>query len=248
MKPWKIYERMIAQLLVDGLSTNLAVTVNARIRGAITGVLRQIDVLIEPRHDSDNSQRAIVEAKRRRRAIDVKDVETLLGMMDDVEARFGYLVCPTGHSEAALRRAQDTVRICLVPLDRIADFDPTAWPACRAPRCATGKIFWDGFPQVEMAGVPLALVGNAIDAAAHVGFPQMVGKCETCGAFHASCLTCGDILLVPHADDEDYGHQCSCRSFWFWLGSIERDAHGRRSAELHLVILATVHTVNRRSL
>jgi hypothetical protein len=72
-------------------------------------------VLIEPRHTPDILRRSIVEAKRIERKIHVKGVEMLLGMMDDVDARHGYLVCPTGHSNAALQRAQDSVRICLIP-------------------------------------------------------------------------------------------------------------------------------------
>ncbi len=58
----------------------------------------------------------------------------------------------SGHSEAALWRAQDTVRICLIPLVRIAAFDPTEWPECLGP-CEGGRIFWNDFPQVEMKAV-----------------------------------------------------------------------------------------------
>lgn len=146
MEAWKIYERMIAQLFMHQISTGLCVTPNAGIMGQRSGVLRQVDVLIEPRHLPDSLRRSIVEAKRIERKIYVKDVEHLIGMMDDVDARFGYLVCPTGHSDGALRRAQDSIRICLVPLDRIADFDPTAWPECLG-KCKEGRIFWDGFPK-----------------------------------------------------------------------------------------------------
>lgn len=244
MESWKVYERMIAQLFADQLSTGFSVTPNARIVGSLTGVARQIDVLIEARHDTDNSRRAIVEAKRRSRAIHVKDVESLLGMMDDVEARFGYLVCPAGHSDAALKRAQGTVRICLVPLDRIRDFDPTAWPPCRRERCAAGRIFWDGFPQVELKAQPVASGGAPVILA----YRQKVGKCETCGSFHVECSACGETLFIPHDDENDAGRQCACRQPWFWLASIERDELGRPSAELHFIFGLTIYTVNRRSL
>src|SRR3546814_11877283 len=72
---WKLYERLIARLMADQLSTEFCVTPNASILGAITGIKRQIDVLIEARHDTDNSRRIIVDAKRRKRKNDVKDVE-----------------------------------------------------------------------------------------------------------------------------------------------------------------------------
>ena len=246
MEAWKIYERMIAQLFADQVSTGLCVTANARIMGARSGVLRQIDVLIEPRHTPDILRRSIVEAKRIERKIHVKDVETLLGMMDDVDARHGYLVCPTGHSDAALRRAQESVRLCLVPLDRIADFDPTAWPECLGS-CKDGRIFWDGFPQVEIRAVA---ADDPLGRIKLLAYPQKVGKCDVCGAFHVHCLSCSDTLIVPHdVGEEDCGHQCSCQLPWFWLGSIEADELGRRTAELHLVIGAgNVATVNRRPL
>lgn len=241
MEAWKIYERMIAQLFSEQISTGLCVTPNARIMGKQSGVLRQVDVLIEPRHMPDYRRRSIVEAKRIARKIHVKDVEHLLGMTDDVGARFGYLVCPTGHSDGALRRAQDTVRICLVPLDRIADFDPQLWPACLGG-CGDGRIFWDGFPQIEMKAM------RADDPSGHIrefAFRQKVGKCDVCGSFHAHCMTCGDTLLVPHDDESDIGRQCSCQFPWFWIGSIERDEHERPVAELHFVIGTAVTTVNR---
>jgi hypothetical protein len=241
MEAWKIYERMIAQLFSEQVPTGLCVTPNARIMGQRSGVLRQVDVLIEPRHGPDYRRRSIVEAKRIARKIHVKDVETLLGMMDDVGARFGYLVCPTGHSDGALRRAQDTVRICLVPLDRIADFDPRSWPACLGG-CNGGRIFWDGFPQVEMKGM------RPGDPSGHIrifAYPQKVGKCDACGSFHAHCMTCGDTLLVPYVDESDIGRQCSCRLPWFWIGSIERDEKGRPVAELHFVVGTELTTVDR---
>ena len=246
MAPWKIYERMVAQLFADQSVTGLCVTPNARIHGVVSGTLRQIDVLIEPRHAPDPTRRAIVEAKRFKRRIHVKDVESLLGMMDDVAARYGYLVCPAGHSEAALKRAQDSVRICLVPLDRIADFDPTLWPECRGERCTTGRVFWDGFCQVDLT----ATRADASSAAPkHIVTPQKVGKCESCGAFHVYCFGCSDMLLVPHADESDDGRQCSCALPWFWIGSIEEGDDQRTSAELHLVAgFGELLTVNRHPL
>jgi restriction endonuclease len=80
--PWELYERMIARLIADQARTDLCVTPNARITGRITGIQRQIDVLIDARHDTDNTRRIIVDAKHRKRKVDVKDVEALLGVME----------------------------------------------------------------------------------------------------------------------------------------------------------------------
>jgi len=45
------------------------------------------------------------EAHRYAEPIDVKDVEAFLGMMDDVGAKMGVIVCPKGYSAGAQRRA-----------------------------------------------------------------------------------------------------------------------------------------------
>jgi hypothetical protein len=90
MKPreqnWKLYERMIARLVANQSTTDLCVTPNAWMVGQISGIKRQIDVLIDARHDTDNSRRVIVDAKLRKRQIDVRDVETFRGLMADVNA------------------------------------------------------------------------------------------------------------------------------------------------------------------
>lgn len=112
---WELYERLLARMIADQLESDLCVTPNAHIVGRITGVRRQVDVLIEARHDTDNSRRIIVDAKRRSRKIDVKDVESFRGLMEDVGATHGYLVSPAGHTKAAEKRAQTAVSIRIVP-------------------------------------------------------------------------------------------------------------------------------------
>jgi len=241
---WEVYERMIARLMANQLSTGLCVTPNARIQGRISGRKRQIDVLIDSRHDTDNSRRIIVDAKQKKRKVDVKDVEAFRGMMEDVGATHGYLVCPAGHTKAAERRAQSAVMICLVPLDYIENFDPSTWPRCMRASCDHGRIFWDGYPEINMGLQPIGSLSP--QARTRRSFIHHVGKCDRCGKFHVQCMTCDQVLLVP--EDYDVGHQCRCRLPWFWLASVEQDEHGQDSAELHLVIgNGEVTTVDRRS-
>lgn len=66
---WKKYERLIAQMMRNQLDTNFTVTPNATIKGILSNINRQIDVLIDSRHDTDNSTRLIVDAKIRKRKI-----------------------------------------------------------------------------------------------------------------------------------------------------------------------------------
>jgi hypothetical protein len=243
---WEVYERMIARMMADQASTDLCVSPNARIVGTISGRSRQIDVLIEARHDTDNTRRIVVDAKKRRRKVDVKDVEAFLGLMADVKATHGYLVSPAGHTKAAERRAQLAVSIRIVPLDRLEDFDPATWPECRGPRCRGGRIFWDAYPELSLKLRPLA--SGSRENFRLVRFVHYVGKCDRCGIFHVRCTRCDEILVVPHVSD-DHGQACACKPPWLWLASVEADDEGSRSAELH-VAMATgeVRTVDRRSL
>ncbi|WP_081019843.1 restriction endonuclease [Ralstonia solanacearum] len=245
---WKNYERLVAQLVARQLSTEYCVTPNARVFGAISGRNRQIDVLIDLRHDTDNSRRIIIDAKARSRRIDVTHVEAFRGLMEDVGATHGYLVCPLGHTPAAERRAQDAVSIRLLPLDRLDDFDPSVWPDCIVQGCRGGKVFWSGYPSIDMHVLPLSGTSNEMH---RISFVHYVGKCDRCHHFHVRCTTCLEMLSPPYDSDDD-GHQCRCRKPWFWLGSIETDASGRKSAELHLVNAlygeARIETVDRRSM
>jgi hypothetical protein len=243
MPEWELYERLVARLVADQLETDLCVTPNAHVVGRITGVRRQIDVLIEPRHDTDNSRRLIVDAKKRSRKIDVKEVESFRGLMEDVGATHGYLVSPVGYTKAAEKRAQAAVSIRILPLDRLENFDPSTWPRCQKMGCARGRVFWNGYPELTMVLQPLHASEPMYVRSVHY-----VGKCDRCGRFHVWCLTCGDMLAPTEDDDDDCGHQCSCRPPWFWLASIEADEDGRRSAELHICSPAGVKTVDRRSL
>lgn len=243
---WEVYERLIARMMADDLGTNLTVSPNARIVGKITGRRRQIDVLIDARHGADNSRRIVVDAKRRSRKIDVKDVEAFRGLMEDVGATHGYLISPSGYTKAAERRAQSAVSMRIVPLDHLENFDPSTWPPCKRAACKDGRIFWDGYPVLTLALAPLNSTGGA--EIMHVSFVHYVGKCDRCGMFHVWCQTCNEILSTPE-DEDDCGHQCGCRPPWFWLASIEEDEAGKKSAELHFCLMTgSVETVDRKSL
>lgn len=241
---WEIYERMIARMMSDTIRTDLSVTPNAKVLGLKSGVKRQIDVLIDARHETDNTRRIIVDAKRRTRKIDVTDVEAFQGLMEDVGATHGYLVCPAGHTPTAERRAQDAVTIALVPLNHLHDFDPSTWPVCKSSRCAKGRVFWSGYPEVSLSVVPLHR--TQASQVERISFVHHVGKCDRCGHFHVLCITCGDTLSVPESGP-GVRRQCRCRIPVIWMATIETDLNGHRSAELHgLMATGERMTVDRR--
>jgi hypothetical protein len=103
---WRVYERVAAAIESENLDAGISftVTMNARLVGAISGVERQIDLLIEARWDDDRTRRILVDAKHYGRPLNVKDVEAFEGMMRDCRTVHGILVCPNGWSPGAERR------------------------------------------------------------------------------------------------------------------------------------------------
>lgn len=206
---WELYERLVASLIANQIASDLCATPNASLVGRISKTARQIDVLIDARHDTDNSRRIIVDAKKRRRKIDVKAVEEFMGLMEDVGASHGYLVSPSGYTKAAEKRAQEAVSIRILPLDRLENFDPSTWPHCKDSRCKHGRVFWDGYPLLTMS---LQSLGDSSDAGLkRLEHLHYVGKCDRCRKFHVWCATCDDLFFVVHDEEDDVGHQCGCR-------------------------------------
>ena len=241
---WELFERLVARLVSDQLSTAYCVSPNAKVTGKISNRKRQLDVLIDSRHDSDRYERVIIDAKLRKRPIDVTHVEAFQGLMTDVGATHGYLVCSSGYTKAAERRAQSSVSVRLLPLDRMENFDPSTWPRCLHSDCKNGRVFWDGYPCIDMKVVPVTR-GKA--EAKIISYVHYVGKCDRCGHFHVRCLSCGDFFSPSYLSNDD-GYQCKCRLPWFWLASIEEDDKGNPAAELHFVSRYSIRTVDRRSL
>lgn len=197
---WKIYERVVASFELESASMDASVTPNASLIGSISGVKRQIDVLIDARWSDDLERRIIFDAKRRKRKVDVKDVEAFEGLMRDVRASRGVLVCSNGHTKAALKRAQQYIDIRLMSADEALEIDHAAvdpCPFCKIERRKQqGLVFWDGqFP------LPIS-PGWAI---------VFTGKCDSCRSFSFWCWDCGEKIVVP--DGETY--VCGCERRWF---------------------------------
>lgn len=80
--------------------------------GAFSETARQCDAAVF--RPGESKPYLIGEAHRYGKPLDVKDVETFLGMMLDLEAKMGVLVCPNGYSDAAKKRARSSDLQCHV--------------------------------------------------------------------------------------------------------------------------------------
>ena len=227
-KDWENYERLVAGLIARQAPSEYTVTANARVTGQISKRKRQLDVLIDLRHDTDNSRRLIVDAKHRTRKIDVVQVEAFKGLMEDVGATHGYLISPAGQTKAAVLRAQELITIRVLPLDHLEDFDPDSWPPCQGEKCMSGRIFWNGLQTIRMR----RRIGDDPDAPV-VGatFDHVHGKCDRCSRFHVRCLARNTIFSLGNKNEI----KGCCDPIMFWLSSVEKDDAGQKSAELHAI-------------
>lgn len=225
---WRIYERVCAVYKSENVGIDFTIIPNASIEGRLSKIKRQIDVLIDARWGEDFSRRIIVDAKLYGRKIHIKDVETFEGMMRDVNAHRGIIICPKGWSEGAKRRAQDAITIELLSLedflnnDYWGDFDQCIGECKKNPvkHSNKGVVIWD-------ADHPIILNG-----AISVVF---TGKCDVCHNFHVWCSACGEKFALDVEDN----HKCDCG--WLWSSVIEEEIEGLDEGSLkavHLLLLA----------
>lgn len=230
---WKIYERIVAVLEAENAWCDMSATLNAPVMGVISGVERQVDLLLDARWSDDLSRRMIVDAKRYNRKINVKDVESFEGMMRDCQAHHGFLVCPRGWSEGALRRAQDAITIKLFTLEDVekrtdwAVFEPCHGRCFRRPEASKrGVVWWDGQLLLNVGGLWAVI---------------FTGKCDGCHAFHVWCWGCGEILSLDAEDN----HECFCGILWSTLaeGGAEHPAMAVQNTQ-YLTALIGDHVVS----
>lgn len=232
MKQWREYERLVGALTAEEYGKEYTVIPNARIKGFISQRKRQLDVLVDYRFDSNLSRRIIFDAKDRKRPVDIKEIESFEGLMKDVGARRGFIVCSNGYTKSALRRAQEHIVIKLLASDEIDEINIASWDMCRNDSCSDGLIMWDLTP------------GVIIDGTVYV---QATGKCDGCGKFHIWCWSCGNRYCIDYESEL----QCSCEGPWFWLTSIEPDSDERgEQYDSHYLILVLgnghYHIMDRR--
>lgn len=114
------------ELLVQKIQQQLApqadVLHNVRLRGRHTGTMRQIDVLVREQIGQYEIS-IVIDCKDYKHPIDVKGVEEFAGLLDDVGAQKGVLVCPLGFTANAKKRAAGLQIDVYSPVDT----DPHKW-------------------------------------------------------------------------------------------------------------------------
>ena len=104
------------------LAPDAVVLHDARLPGRLSGRQRQIDVLVK-QQIGQYEMLIVLDCKDYAKPVDVKGVEEFHGLVEDVGAHRGVLVCPRGFSAAAKARAQGFQIDLYSPVDT----DPHKW-------------------------------------------------------------------------------------------------------------------------
>jgi hypothetical protein len=100
---WKQYETEIHSHFRQQY-TDAEITLDANKIGLYSKVSRQIDILIE-QYVAGNRFTLVIDGKYFNKKVDVKAVESFIGMLEDLGAHKGLLISNQGFSEAAYNRA-----------------------------------------------------------------------------------------------------------------------------------------------
>ncbi len=101
---WKQLENLVA-MIQKQLSPDANVQHNVMLEGVDSETKRQIDVLVE-QNIGQYTMRIVIDCKDYSKPVDVKGVEEFHGLVHDVRAHKGALVCPSGFTKSALKRAK----------------------------------------------------------------------------------------------------------------------------------------------
>lgn len=132
---------------------------NVHIKGILSGVLRQIDILVTfPL--LDYSSTIVIEAKHYSRKVSVKIVESFMGFLEDLGIENGLIVTEKGFSKAATNRAikgRGNVTVEILSLSELQQFQ------------AEGAIVYSG----EVGLVMPSAFGWVIDGTRRELFPAV---------------------------------------------------------------------------
>jgi len=192
---WKWYQKRVADLFrkIKGAVVDEDVTEV----GQDSGVPRQVDVRVQLPFNIDVGQgfeievpvKIIVDAKAHSRPLDVKDIEEISGLKDDVRANLAVAVTPEGVSEGGRQRGRalgvypiTVTGDLLALLDALEDFS-----SCLM--CVYGAENDDGPPPwVDW-------------------HDRLRGFCHRCSSLHVRCPDCLEIIAIPEGQ---YGIGVRC--------------------------------------
>jgi hypothetical protein len=187
---WKIFEQSVTDLVArfDG---DAVVEHNVKLPGAVSGVPRQVDVLVSGRIGV-SQLRIAIECKLYKHKLGIGKIDEFVGKLHDLAVASGVLFCVSGYTsgaEARIKKAiHPAVQLEVLPQVGTVDVDWsevisrfTGFGDCPNENCYTGDISWQPWPQSD---------GSTIEA----------GSCNMCGTWAVRCQECGSRgVVLRHA-------------------------------------------------
>jgi Restriction endonuclease len=148
---WKRYEQQIAERIRSRAKGPVKITTNTTLPGRLSDTPRQIDILVEGSFAGVADASMVVDCKCWSSKIDVQDMETFIGMLEDVGVPLGMLMTTKGFTKAAQCRGTRVLQE-VIPLINLATFDELS-------------SYW-----LMRAGEPGDYVGDYLDHEPYGGF------------------------------------------------------------------------------
>lgn len=168
---WKQLEHLVAGIQKQ-LAPDAVVSHNVKLPGIQSETERQIDVLVEQKV-GQYTMRIVIDCKDYAKPVDVKGVEEFYGLVKDVGAQKGALVCPRGFSEAAKTRAKKLE----VELYSPVDTDPHKWTVkVAAPVLCDVRTTYMGFGISVTAPKPFAMQMDFYNSSIFNSAKEELGK------------------------------------------------------------------------
>lgn len=189
---WRRYETDIRDAI--NAMDDSRVRHNVIMKGALSKVDRQIDVLIE-RDVAGSPIQIAVECKHYRNPLGIGKIDEFVGKLADLQVDRGILYALNGLTSGAKARAERAF-----PLIEVRNLEPSAPPPlpwdeyveaalkfgdCGNPNCPAGEVNWSEWEQAE-------------------GEPVSAGRCPMCGYFSVECY-CGEVTCFVIPEDT-----CAC--------------------------------------
>ena len=102
-KHWRKYEKQIFNNLEQKFP-NCSITFDDSIFGIFSKTDRQVDISIRGEL-AGNKLLGVIDCKCYSKNVDIKAVESFLGMLEDLKANIGIMITNVGYSEAAINRS-----------------------------------------------------------------------------------------------------------------------------------------------
>lgn len=148
---WRKFEELAAEIQRQ-LAPNAQVTTNERLPGRRSNTVRQIDICVRKRVGQYDLL-VVIDCKDYGRPVDLKELESFIGLVADLGANKGAMVSAQGFTSSAKKRAEDSG----IDLYRLVDAEAHEWQSYVAIPVLIKDIRLDAFSLTFSGSGPMRI-------------------------------------------------------------------------------------------